>query len=191
MATVVAEVGYAATTIAQISARARVSPRTFYEHFDDKEHCYLTAYDAFAAYLFAGVDPGDPGPTGNWQEFLATALGSYLHNLERDPLVARAFLIEIEVAGPAARRRRHEAYAGFAALLRERHEMFVASDPALVALPERLYLAIVHGVRATVCHELDLHPQPRLTALGDDLLLWITATFQGAAGASLVLGAGG
>ena len=39
-----AEKGYAATTIADIVRHARVSKRTFYEHFADKEDCLLAGY---------------------------------------------------------------------------------------------------------------------------------------------------
>src|ERR687887_1541556 len=41
---VVAEKGYAATTVADIIARAGVSRTTFYQQFKDKEDCFLQAY---------------------------------------------------------------------------------------------------------------------------------------------------
>src|SRR5262249_52961093 len=41
LAAAITDKGYAATTIADIVARARVSKRTFYEHFADKEACLL------------------------------------------------------------------------------------------------------------------------------------------------------
>jgi AcrR family transcriptional regulator len=189
-AAVVAEVGFTKATIAQITKVAGVSPRAFYEHFTGKEECYLAAYDTFAASLLGRVGADLP-PEADWQAFLAGALTAYLRSLEDDPITARAFLIEIESAGPRARKRRHEAYAAFAALLRERHEAIRAQDPSLGPLPERLYLAITHGVRAIVCHELDTSAEPQLITLTDDLLLWITATFAGAATAREQLGASG
>src|ERR1700677_3114544 len=51
----VAERGYGATTIADIVALAKVSRRTFYEHFVDKEACFLQAYDAATAILLAAI----------------------------------------------------------------------------------------------------------------------------------------
>src|SRR5437870_5361711 len=51
----VAEKGYAATTVADIIASAGVSRSTFYEHFTDKEHCVLSAYDEGAEQQFAEV----------------------------------------------------------------------------------------------------------------------------------------
>src|SRR5262249_35091475 len=38
--------GFAGTTIADVARHARVSKRTFYEHFDSKEACFLAAYVA-------------------------------------------------------------------------------------------------------------------------------------------------
>ncbi|MDX6639157.1 MAG: hypothetical protein QOF12_168 [Solirubrobacteraceae bacterium] len=189
-AAVVAEVGFTKATITQITKVAGVSPRTFYEHFTGKEECYLAAYDTFAATLLGRVSADLP-PEADWHAFLAGALTAYLRSLEDDPVTARAFLIEIESAGPRARRRRHEAYAAFAALLRARHEAIRERDPSLGRLPERVYLAITHGVRAIVCHELDISPEPQLIMLTDDLLFWITATVQGAATAREQLGVSG
>jgi AcrR family transcriptional regulator len=44
MARVVAERGYAAATIGEVVAAVRISRRSFYEHFDDKEDCFVEAY---------------------------------------------------------------------------------------------------------------------------------------------------
>ena len=44
LAAAIEEKGYAAVTIADVVARARVSKRTFYEHFADKEACFLALY---------------------------------------------------------------------------------------------------------------------------------------------------
>ena len=43
---VLAERGYGATTIGDIVARAHVSRRTFYAHFETKEHCVLATFGA-------------------------------------------------------------------------------------------------------------------------------------------------
>ena len=45
MIRVVAKKGYAATTIADVTKAAGVSRTTFYELFEDKEACFLAAYD--------------------------------------------------------------------------------------------------------------------------------------------------
>ena len=42
----VEEVGYARMTVAQVIARARVSRKTFYDVFEDREDCFLAVFDA-------------------------------------------------------------------------------------------------------------------------------------------------
>src|SRR5438552_15273623 len=44
MASVVGERGYAATTISDVVKAASISRRTFYEHFQDKEDCFVETY---------------------------------------------------------------------------------------------------------------------------------------------------
>src|SRR5690606_31573787 len=44
MAVVVARKGYADATIADLAAEARVSRRTFYEHFQTKAQCLIALY---------------------------------------------------------------------------------------------------------------------------------------------------
>src|SRR5579872_4417770 len=41
----VEEVGYARLTVAQVIARARVSRKTFYDLFEDREDCFLAVFD--------------------------------------------------------------------------------------------------------------------------------------------------
>ena len=179
VAEVVADRGYAAATIAEISRSAGVSPKTFYEHFDDKLDCYLAAYDQFANVLLARIGAALDADAP-WDEFVGAALSAYLGTLEREPEVARAFLVEIDAAGALARRRRRTAYAQFAALLQARHEETRRLDPTLGPLPERAYLGLVHGVRALVCDALGARRRPRLVEMAGDIRTWLTATIAGA-----------
>ena len=59
-----AEKTYAATTITDIVARARISRTTFYKHFDDKRSCFDAALDHCLSELqeiaAASHDPSDP-----------------------------------------------------------------------------------------------------------------------------------
>ena len=53
LADAIAEKGYAAATIADVVRHARVSKRTFYEHFADKEACFLALYSESSDELLA------------------------------------------------------------------------------------------------------------------------------------------
>jgi AcrR family transcriptional regulator len=178
--------GYAETTVTAIVKRAGVSAATFYEHFDDKLECYLAAYDAFAAELLARIaTPLDPN--SEWDAFIATALGAYLSTLEENPVVARAFLVEIDAAGRAARDRRKESYGNFAMLIKQRHEQIRSVDPELGPLPDRAYHAVVFGVRELAAEALEAEERPALARLAPDIVLWIDALIRGAAAAERAL----
>src|SRR5215467_16170916 len=51
LAEAIAENGYASTTIAHITRHAAVSRRTFYEHFNSKDECFVAAYEAVMEQL--------------------------------------------------------------------------------------------------------------------------------------------
>ena len=183
IAATVAEKGYGAATITEISRRAKVSPKAFYEHFSDKLDCYLAAYATFTTVLLGRLADALE-PVGDWHEFVRTALDAYLISLEEDPSAARAFLVEIEAAGRDARSRRRASYSAFAAPIRARHELMREQHPELGPLPDRVYLGIVHGVRELAADTLEDDQRPRLRTLAPDMIYWIDAIVAGAAHAA-------
>jgi AcrR family transcriptional regulator len=183
----VADRGYASTTITDLARAAGVSPNVFYEHFASKEECFLAAYEVFTTTLLTRVSD-QVEPTDDWTAFLLGAADAYLSALEGDRPAARAFLLEMDAAGPEARRRRNNAWSAFAALLRDRHEQMRAHEPRLGALPERTYLGICLGVRALVCGALEESPPAPLTELTPDIVHWVIATIRGASAATRELG---
>ncbi len=111
----VARDGYAAASVADVIAIAGVSRKTFYEHFDDKEDCFLTAYDVMSARFaeaLAGV-----GAEGSLEERMEARIRAYLKGLAREPAMARAFVVEVLGAGPRALARRERVTTKFAELL--------------------------------------------------------------------------
>jgi AcrR family transcriptional regulator len=178
-----AEGGYAAVTIGELARRANVSRGTFYEQFAGKEECLIAAYEDFAAGILDAMAVGVDEET-SWEEFLAATLNGYLGELERDPVAARAFIVEMDAAGGRARARRRETMRGFAAVLAQRHRTIRALDPHLGDLPDRVYLGLVLGVRELVHERLEEEREPRLTELAPDVITWIAAMVEGAAAAS-------
>lgn len=100
MATVAATQGLAATSIAAVVAEAGVSKRTFYEHFTDKDACFLELYRAASASalrtLREAVRPEQP-----WQDQVEHALGAYFAHLASGPRLIRMLFVEIHHLGPA------------------------------------------------------------------------------------------
>jgi AcrR family transcriptional regulator len=114
IAEVVALRGYGAATVAGVIERARVSRKTFYEHFRDKEDCFLAAYDTGVEILMATMR--DAGAD------LRPRIGAFLRTLAAEPAFARTFVIEVGAAGPRALERRQQVHEAFAAMVGEAPE---------------------------------------------------------------------
>jgi len=115
MATAVGEKGYGAVAVADVIARAGVSRRTFYEHFDNKEECFLAAYDAGVESMLAAIDDAIGAAASDGPLAIARAgTARYLETLAANPAFARTFLVEVLAAGPRALERRAAVHARFA-----------------------------------------------------------------------------
>lgn len=176
----VAEVGYANLTITEIARRARVAPNRFYEHFRDREECFLAAYDVFAAELLRRMAAVLPPASDDWRVMITGILHAYLGSLDAEPACARAFLVETDAAGQRARRRRREGLAVFAGLLRDRHQLMRRKDSSLGPLPDSTYIGFVHAVRELVADSLENTPGRPLVELAPEIVVWLSATVLGA-----------
>src|SRR5436305_6999878 len=127
IANAVAEKGYASATVADVVSRAGVSRKTFYEHFRDKEECFLAAFDAGVELLLAAILEAQPDGPG-WLALTRARVRAYLGTLAEEPAFARTFLLEVFAAGPRAIERRADVLERFERVLRElydetRHEL--------------------------------------------------------------------
>jgi AcrR family transcriptional regulator len=90
---VVDELGWSGVTVADIAARARVSRRTFYDLFANREGCLLAMLDDTAGRVErelaqAGLE-GAP-----WVERVRTGLWGILCFLDSDPVLARVCVVQ-------------------------------------------------------------------------------------------------
>jgi AcrR family transcriptional regulator len=140
-AELVAERGYQKTTIELIAKTARVALVTFYEHFANKEECFLAAFDesvAGAGEVFAElVDTEQP-----WTEQVATGLEVVLEMVVAEPARAKLCIVESQAAGAAALARYQAMLESIAPKLREGRE----HNPRASRLPDGLEVAIVGGL---------------------------------------------
>ena len=168
MADAVAEKGYIAVTVADVIGRAGVSRKTFYEHFRDKEACFLAAYDAGVEMLLAAlldVELGD-----DLLEMARARTRAYLEALASEPAFARTFLIEVVGAGPAAVERREAVHDRFASMLRETLDTARARMAELPEPPDEVYLAAVGATDAVVSRLVAQGRTAELPALEDVIL---------------------
>jgi AcrR family transcriptional regulator len=116
MTEAMAENGYAATSVADVLHRARVSRETFYQLFGSKQACFMAAYDRAAAGIISDLQRAAQ-PASTPLERFEHALGAYLDGLAAEPALARLYLLEVYAAGPEALARRARVQRRFADLM--------------------------------------------------------------------------
>ena len=116
MVSSVSKRGYADTSVAHVIELAGVSRKTFYELFDDKEDCFFLAYDAMSerfAKALATVERSGSSA----QHHASEQIRVYLTVLALDVTMARAFIVEVQAAGPRSVARRARVNRLFADLV--------------------------------------------------------------------------
>jgi len=104
--------GYQNARVADVIAHAGVSRKTFYEHFEDKEHCFVAAYQQGLARLLS-VTLEAFEAQNEWVDQLRAGLTALLNALAYDPPTARVCFVEVLAAGPKAVETRNDAMRGF------------------------------------------------------------------------------
>jgi AcrR family transcriptional regulator len=145
MVQAVNERGVVATTISDLVARAGISRRTFYEHFENKEDCLLATYDAVVERevqrLLKVYDATD-----GWLEQLRAMIGALFDAIADRPDAARLICIEMGASGAAG----VERWAAGAA----RFERFISRGfeqaPGPGTVPDPVARAIVGALRKIV-----------------------------------------
>jgi AcrR family transcriptional regulator len=112
------ELGWASTTVADIVARSRISRRTFYETFANREECLAAVFEDILGVLageLAGV--GLEGLV--WRERVRGGLWAVLGFFDREPVLARVCVVQALSGGPGVLERREEVLGRLAGVVDE------------------------------------------------------------------------
>lgn len=146
---VVAAKGYGAMTVADLTREAGVSRTTFYERFEDKEACFLAAYDGAVETMVRRVLAAYEAD-GGWPERAAAGLAALLEVLAEEPDLARLSLVGVGNAGPAAQRRYRAAVQRLTPLFEEGRDY----APGGRGLPANTSRMAIGGVTGLIADEL-------------------------------------
>jgi AcrR family transcriptional regulator len=108
LATSVAEKGYRAVTITDITKQARVSRRVFYANFEGKEECFLAAFDVVVGHIRVLASEA-VALIDDWPRRAIAAARTVLLFFAEESDLARLCLVESQAAGPAVSACFHEA----------------------------------------------------------------------------------
>ena len=158
--------GYASTTIAHIVKHARVSKRTFYEHFADKEECFLALYAEATNILRAGRR-ARAACAGRFVGESSSRRGS-TRICRRSRRIRRSRGRVCSRSRPRVRARSScgsRGHAKFATLLREFVERTRKKHPELRPLTEAMATAVVGGIDELLLVNVEAGAKSRLTEL--------------------------
>jgi AcrR family transcriptional regulator len=162
---VAAAKGYAATTVGDLTKQAGISRTTFYELFEDKEACFLAAYDSAVDVLVRQVVAAYESEQ-RWPQRARAGLRALLEALAAEPELARLALVDIGAAGPSAQRRYRVAVQRLTPLFEEGRDY----APGGRGLPANTSRMAIGGVTGLIADELVAGRAEQLPGLLSDVL---------------------
>ena len=149
--------GFQALRVADVASRARVSLSACYKLFPGGlQQCLFAGYDRFIEVLVAKIlaaveDLGSEPSQTSVSSLIEAVISAYLGTLRSDPVVARAYQVEMDAIGADARMRRRQSLELIANLLHDKHA--AASD---ASLPVDAFKVLVYGVRQLAADGLEV-----------------------------------
>ena len=172
---VLAEHGFAGTTVELVVKRARVSTRTFYKCFDSLQECLIAIMDSTLEQVVA-LASQEFQREECWKDGVRSTLAAVLCYFDREPELARVCMVETLAGGPVVLTRREHLLEAFRLLVLQHIERDAPQVPPLVA--EGVMSSLLGIMHARIVTE---KPGPFIELLGP-LMGLIMAPYFGARG---------
>jgi AcrR family transcriptional regulator len=167
MVELVAERGYAETSLGVLLERAQVSRRTFYELFPSMEECFTAILDE-GMTLMAGVTVHAFTKERHWLDGLLKAEAAVLSCLDSEPQMARALLVEALGVGSWALEHRERNIRQLRELVLEQlSNVSPTADFPPSAFPPMAAAGVMASIMGMIQdHLLRREPAPLISLLG-------------------------
>jgi AcrR family transcriptional regulator len=180
-ARVIAEHGYEQMSVARVTHGARVSRRTFYDVFADREDCFLAVFDDALEHVGARVLHARQGTDEReWHERVRAGLQALLASFDEDPQLARLLVIDALRGGPRVLERRAEVLARVSREIQESGSQAYEGREPLSPLTGE---GVAGGVLAVIHTRLSSRRPGALLGLLNPLMAVIVLPYQGPAAA--------
>jgi AcrR family transcriptional regulator len=176
-----AELGYRETNVQEVIERAGVSRPTFYEHFANKEACFLAALDASATRLRDRIAAATAKGGDSLRQRLRFGLETLLHFVATEPDAARTLVVEARAASAEAVMRRDELLDHFAGCIDAQARELLPDPPAYSPITAA---GIVGGVEALLYSRLNKGEVDDLDAMLPSMMYFLVLPFEGHEAAS-------
>jgi len=171
----VEEVGYARMTVAQVISRARVSRKTFYDVFTDREDCFLAAFEQ-ALGQATSIAQEAYAQESSWRDGVRAALARVLMFMDEEPGLAKLCIVEALGAGERVLERRAQVLEQLAEVIdRGRAATNATREP-----PEVTAEGVVGAIFAVLHTRVLEQGKEPLTALLGSLMSMIVLPYLGA-----------
>ena len=172
-----AELGYREVSVQDVLERAGVSRPTFYEHFENKEACFLAAFDMAAARLRERLEAaGADGAGESWRERLRLSIEELLRFVDEEPDAAMSLIVDARAACPPALAHRDELLDHFATCLDSQVRAEYSGEPAPSAIAAA---GIVGGIEALLYSRLNKGQTDDLESLLPSLMYFAVLPYEG------------
>jgi AcrR family transcriptional regulator len=177
----VSELGYRSTNVQDVIERAGVSRPTFYEHFANKDDCFLAAFDTCAARLRDQVATAADAGGDVWRDRIRLGFIALLTFAATEPEAARMVIVEARAATPDAALRRIALIDHFATCIDAKvHELL----PAGTTHSPVTASGVVGGVESLLYARLNKGQMDDLPALLPSLMYFAVLPYEGHLAAS-------
>jgi AcrR family transcriptional regulator len=175
------ELGYRETNVQDVIERAGVSRPTFYEHFANKEACFLAAFDVTATRLKDRVGTAARKGGDNLRDRLRFGLETLLHFAATEPEAARTLIVEARAASAEAVMRRDDLLDHFADCIDAQVRELLPDAPSYSPITAA---GIVGGVEALLYSRLNKGEVDDLDSLLPSTMYFLVLPFEGHEAAS-------
>jgi AcrR family transcriptional regulator len=168
-----AELGYREVSVQEVLDRAGVSRPTFYEHFENKEACFLAAFDNAATRLRVRLEAAAEDGEG-WRPRFRLGLEELLRFVTEDPDAAMSLIVDARAACPPALERRDELLDHFASCLDTQVRAESAAAPSAIAAA-----GIIGGIEALLYARLNRGEADDVQSLLPSLMYFAVLPYEG------------
>lgn len=172
MVRVVYERGYAGASVTAVSARARVSRRTFHEEFTGLEDCFVTVMNEGMRHASMLISQGFDRGSDSWVAGVRGALAALLAFFDSEPEYAYVLLVEATTVGARARELRERHIAALIALVERR-----AGEPAAGHAHPHVTAGVMASLLGVLHTQLVTAREQPLTPLLGPLMGLVTAPY--------------
>lgn len=145
---------------------AGVSKRTFYQHFPNKEACFLALYRENSAHVLDALRAAALTPGATALERIQFGAKAYLSFMQGQASLMKRLYIDILYLGPEGMKAKREILEQFADVLIQAYDIAREGElKAMPALNPELVLATVAGINELILFKIEDGEVDRLTDL--------------------------